>query len=356
MDKKKKIAIVVYTLKSGGLERVVSNQTFLFHALGFEVDLFVLENEIDFSFKGKLHPYDFNSSDRFLVKIKKYIKLSNDIQSGNFDFILDHRYRLNDLIESFWINKIYRNQRVFYFIHSSDISSYLNSKLASNSKIEFISVSKGIEKEVKCIYPKIKIQTVYNNVEVPEIEKEFEEINENYILSAGRMNESNVKQFDVLIDCYSKSNLPSQNIKLLILGSGVRLKNLKEQVSNLNLEDLVIFKGFEVDLYSFYKHAKYLVLSSKYEGLGMVLIESLLSGTPVISFDCKFGPNEIIQNERNGLLVENQNAEKLIEAMNLLIENEDLYATCKSNTLISIEKFSKENISKKWISIFNDTH
>ncbi|WP_177760821.1 glycosyltransferase [Flavobacterium sp. I3-2] len=356
MDKKKKIAIVVYTLKSGGLERVVSNQTFLFDALGFEIDLFVLENEIDFPFKGNLRCYDFNFSDGFLVKIKKYFKLNNDIQAGNFDFILDHRYRLNDLIESFWINKIYKNQHVFYFIHSSDVSSYLNSRLANNSKIKFISVSKGIENEVKRIYPKIEIQTIYNNVEVPKIEKEFKEIKENYIMSAGRMDESNVKQFDLLIDCYSKSILPSQNIKLLILGSGIRLKSLKEQVSKLNLQDLVIFKGFEINLYSYYKHAKYFVLSSKFEGLGMVLIESLLCKTPVISFDCDFGPNEIIQDKMNGLLVENQNTEKLIEAMNLFIENEELYTACKSNTLISIEQFSKENISKKWLSTFNDTH
>ena len=356
MDKKKKIAIVVYTLKSGGLERVVSNQTFLFHELGFDVDLFVLEDEIDYSYKGQLHKYDFKTSDGFLKKIKNYIKLKNEIQSGNFDFILDHRYRLNDLIESFWIKKIYKNQNVFYFIHSSDISGYLNAKLVNNPKIKFVSVSQGIESKVKEIYPEIQIQTIYNNVEVSKSDKIFNEINDDYVLAVGRMDDSNVKQFDVLIDCYSKSILPKNQIKLLILGSGIRMEFLKKQVLDLNLQDLVVFKGFESELYSYYKNARYLVLSSKFEGLGMVLIESLLCETPVISFDCDFGPNEIIQNKRNGLLVENQYVNKLIEAMNLFVEDENLYKICKSNALKSIEKFSKKNISKQWISILNDKH
>ena len=356
MDKKNKIAIVVYTLKSGGLERVVSNQTFLFSDLGFEVELFVLENKIEFPFRGKLNNYDLKKSDGIFTKIKKYNNLRNDIQKGNFNFIFDHRYRLNDFMEKFWIKHIYKNQNVFYFIHSSDILGYMNENLANNSKIHFVSVSQGIESKVKEIYPVIQIQTIYNNVEVSKSDKIFNEINDDYILAVGRMDDSNVKQFDVLIDCYSKSILPKNQIKLLILGSGIRMEFLKKQVSDLNIQDLVIFKGFESELYSYYKNARYLVLSSKFEGLGMVLIESLLCETPVISFDCDFGPNEIIQNKINGLLVENQNTDKLIEALNLLIEDENLYKICKSNGLKSIEKFSKENISKQWISILNDKH
>jgi len=356
LDKKNKIAIVVYTLRQGGLERVVSNQTFLFYKLGFEVELFVLEQGIDFEYKGKLRIYDIKQSDNFFSKIIKYNKLRRDLSIGNFDYVLDHRYRLNDFIESFWINLIYKNLNIFYFIHSSDVSSYLNPRIASNSKIKFISVSNGIEVKSKQLYPKIKIQTIYNNVEVPKNENIFREIEDDYILAVGRMDEFNVKQFDLLIDCYSKSDLPNQNIKLLILGSGTLMEVLKDQVSNLNLQDLVVFKGFEANLYSYYKNAKFLVLSSKYEGLGMVLIESLFCETPVVSFDCDFGPSEIIQDKFNGLLVENQNSTKLIEAMNLFLNDENLYTFCKSNALNSVIKFSEENISKKWISIFNDKY
>ena len=356
MDKKLKIAIVVYSLKLGGLERVVSNQTFMFDALGYEVELFVIENLISFPYKGKLHVFGLDVTDSFFVKMQKYAKIKDQIQQGNFDFILDHRYRLNDFMETFWLKFIYKNQRLLYFIHSGDTDSYLNSKIASTTNIQFISVSKGIESKVKLLYPNLKIETIYNSVNVAKIEKDFFEISENYILAAGRMDVSNVKQFDVLIDCYAKSDLPKQNIKLLILGDGIRMEELKQQVLDLNLANFIIFKGFECDLYSYYKNAKYFVLSSKFEGLGMVLIESLLCGCPVISFDCDFGPNEIIQDKLNGLLIENQNSEELIKAMNLFITDSDLYEKCKQNAVESVVKFSEKSISEEWKRFFNDRH
>lgn len=356
MDKKLKIAIVVYSLKLGGLERVVSNQTQMFYDLGFDVELFVLEKEISFPYKGKLHVFELDIHDGFFDKMRKYFKIRNKIKSGNFDIVLDHRYRLNGFMESFWLNFIYKNQRLLYFIHSGDLKNYINKNLATASNIEFISVSKGIETKVKTLFPNIKIKTIYNNVEVSNLEIDFPEKNEQYILAAGRMDVSNVKQFDLLIDCYAKSNLPSQKIKLLILGSGVQMESLKKQVKNLKLQNLIIFKGFESDLFSYYKNAKFFVLSSKFEGLGMVLIESLLCGTPVVSFDCEFGPNEIIQDKINGLLVENQNQNQLIKAMNLWVHDEVLYEYCKANSVKSVTKFSQKVISEKWLNFFSDKH
>jgi len=354
LDKKIKIAIVVYTLKSGGLERVVANQTILFDSLGFDVELFVVEHGIDYPFKGKLHVFNLGESQNIFSKIKKYFKIKKLIRNGNFDYVLDHRYRLNNLMETIWLKFIYKKQQLIYFIHSADLPSYINKKVASQSVIRFISVSKGIQNKVLQMYPKVNIETIYNNVDVSRKEFYFPEIKDNYILAVGRMDASNVKQFDVLIDCYSKSILSEKNIKLLILGSGTRKKNLEQQVSDLNLQDKVIFKGFETELYSFYKNAKYLVLCSKYEGLGMVLIESLLSGSPVISYNCDFGPNEIVQNQVNGLLVENQSQEKLINAMNLFVENESLYFNCKKNASHSVLKFSSKNIADQWMRFFND--
>ena len=87
---------------------------------------------------------------------------------------------------------------------------------------------------------------------------------------------------------------------------------------------------------------------SRYEGFPRVLIESLSTGTPVISVNCESGPNEIVNHENNGLLVENFNIQNLSEAYNRFILEEDLYLHCKQNAEKSIEHLKIENIAAQW--------
>jgi len=82
-----------------------------------------------------------------------------------------------------------------------------------------------------------------------------------------------------------------------------------------------------------------------------VILEALACGIPVVSFDCLSGPNEMIKDKSNGLLVENQKVEQLTEAMNLFIENTDLYTICKENALLSCQHFSIETIGQQWLDL-----
>ena len=143
---------------------------------------------------------------------------------------------------------------------------------------------------------------------------------EDYILFFGRLDDD-VKNISLLLNAYSKSKLPNQNIKLKILGEGKDLEKLKKQCLELNIVSNVQFSPFNPNPSAIVKSALFTVLTSRYEGFPMSIIEALALGIPVISVDCKSGPNEIIINEFNGLLVENHNPEALANAMNQLFED-----------------------------------
>jgi glycosyltransferase involved in cell wall biosynthesis len=122
----------------------------------------------------------------------------------------------------------------------------------------------------------------------------------------------------------------------------------------MNLSTSVKQIPYQKHPFDYVKNAKFTLLTSHYEGFPMAIIESLALGTPVVSVNCNSGPAEVIQNEYNGLLVENYNPNALVIAMERLIIDEDLYHICKANAIKSVQHLSVENISKQWNQILNE--
>ena len=163
--------------------------------------------------------------------------------------------------------------------------------------------------------------------------------------------ETNIKQFDKLIEAYSESILPRNNIHLVLLGDGDQKTNLQQLAKNRKVADKVHFLGFQENPFKYLKNARFFVLSSLNEGLPNVILESLACETPVVAFDCLSGPSEMIVHKKNGLLVENQNVKQLTEAMNLFVDDENLYKYCKQNALQSVESFSIATIGQQWLDL-----
>lgn len=349
-EKKTKIALVCYSLSGGGLERVVSNISYMFEKMGIEVHLHIMQDEIGYPFAGELYQYKMNKSSG-IKNLKKYLELRKNINTNNYDLIIDHRYRLNPFIEVFWQKVIYNKQKVINYIHSSEIKHYfssLNEKLVYFifRKRLFISVSKGIEKKSIKFFPSQRVETIYNPIILAESKNEPDI--KKYIVAIARMDSKNTKQIDVLLECFKKSELPEKQIRLVIIGSGEKLEFIKKLVNTLELAEMVLFTGFLENPFPYLQNALFTTLTSKHEGLPTVLIESLMLGTPVVSFDCETGPNEIIIHEENGILVKNQNKDAFIAAMNRMISEPELYAKLKSNTIKSVEKFSYNQIKLEW--------
>ncbi|KRW81885.1 hypothetical protein AQ621_12545, partial [Marinobacter sp. P4B1] len=123
-----------------------------------------------------------------------------------------------------------------------------------------------------------------------------------YILCVGRLEE--VKAFHHAINAFAIVAKKHQSLRLKFVGDGSLKPALVAQVTGLGLEGRVNFEGFQTDVIPFYENASLTLLTSNYEGFPNVLIESIVLGTPVVSFDCESGPREILDYGRYGKLVE----------------------------------------------------
>jgi len=358
--KKFRLCLVSDQLATGGAERCAALLSNYFVQNECEVHHVIVVDKIEYEYSGAVLNLGKlkNSSNGIINRLKRFQVLKQFFATNKFDFIIDFRVKRHQWQEFFIANYIYKSP-IIVMVHSymTDLyfpkNKYLANKIYSKA-VKIITVSKKIEDKVQSDYSYSQLQTMYNPIDFESIAKQSQLPFENefdYILAVGRMND-NVKQFDKLIESYAKSDLPKQNIKLVFLGDGDLKSDYERQAKQLEMENNILFKGKVSNPFVYMKNAKYVVLSSKNEGFPTVLIESLACETPVIAFDCFSGPSEIINNNENGILVENQNFDQLIAAMNKMISDADFYLHCKRNAKESVNAFSLEKIGNQWLQLF----
>jgi N-acetylgalactosamine-N,N'-diacetylbacillosaminyl-diphospho-undecaprenol 4-alpha-N-acetylgalactosaminyltransferase len=354
-----KICLVTVTLSDGGAERIAALLSKYFDKQGFDVYHVVFSGKVEYDFSGKVFHLEHLKDKRnsWWSRSKRFFALKKFFADNPFDYVIDFRTKEFFLQELIIHNFVY--PKFIQTIHSFKLKSYLPkniflAKLLYKNCQQFITVSQEINAKVSSKYKFIPSILINNPIDFESIsEKATEPILDHfqYVLSAGSMNK-NIKQFDKLIECYAKSVLPSKNIKLIILGEGkLKIKWIK-LAESLNLKEMILFKGNVKNPFRYYRNALFTISTSKYEGMPMVLLESLACETPIISWDYASGPNEIIDHKNNGLLIENQNSEKLIEAIDLFVSDNNLYLHCKENALASVKQFSLDAIGAEWLKVF----
>ncbi len=347
--KKTKIVLVGYRLANGGLERVLSTVSDLLHYSNCEVHVIVLENEVEYPVHGTLIKLGHYS------KFQKYFKLRSYLKRNQFDYVIDFRHRINPWMELLFIHYMYAGFKFIYTIHSSKLDVYLTAKnwvaqQILNKAYKIVAVSNALNEKIKTKYYFEKGVVIPNSIAAKTIEIEYAaELFFKYCIAVGRL--VKLKQFDKLIDTYCTSDLPKREIHLVILGEGEEKERLEKQIERLQMSKFIHLLGFKNNVFSYVTNAKFLVLTSKYEGFSMVILEALFAGTPVVSFDCETGPGELVQNEHNGLLVKNQDFKALQDAIERMVDDSQLYYLCKENAKTSVSSFSNEKISKKWLDL-----
>lgn len=174
--------------------------------------------------------------------------------------------------------------------------------------------------------------------------------NKKQVIAVGRYTYQ--KGFDMLIESwkYVKEKHPDWVLK--IYGGGER-KSYIELRDRYGLEENVFLEPSTDNIIDKYCESSIFVLSSRFEGFGMVITEAMACGLPAVSFTCPSGPKDIIKDGEDGLWVENGNIKEMAEKISFLIENDKLRKEMGRKARINVERFKIENIAKQWEDLFN---
>ncbi|MBD5280214.1 MAG: glycosyltransferase family 4 protein [Bacteroides sp.] len=176
-------------------------------------------------------------------------------------------------------------------------------------------------------------------------------LNNKSAIAVGRL--SYQKGFDLLLNSWKEVNKVHPDWRLDIYGGGELKQELLELREKLKLSDCIIFHDPTPDILLKIKEASMFCLSSRFEGLPMVLIEAMSCGVPSVSFDCKCGPKDIFSDNNAGILIPSYNTDEFAKAVCKLIECEPLRKEMGESAYREVDKYSKEHIIQKWINLFN---
>jgi glycosyltransferase involved in cell wall biosynthesis len=164
---------------------------------------------------------------------------------------------------------------------------------------------------------------------------------ENFIIGVGRLAEW-LKGFDLLIESYAKCK--NKHWKLVLVGSNVGAEHLVALANKLGVKDQVQFYGSTLELDEILSRAGIFVIPSRSEGFPNALIEAMAAGVPCISFNFIAGPQDIIEDGVNGLLVELGNTDKMAETIDKLIEDENMREKIAFQGMQAVQRYKPEAI------------
>lgn len=170
-------------------------------------------------------------------------------------------------------------------------------------------------------------------------------------ITVGRYNDA--KGYEYLVEAWKYVNQKHPDWILDIYGSGELHDHVEKWIKEALLDRVLIMHEPTDNIMQKYIESSICVISSRYEGFSMAIIEAMACGVPCVSFDCPFGPRNIIKPEEDGILVEYLNSQSLGENICRLIENQELRYKLGSKAKENVKRFSKKAIMQQWTNLFN---
>lgn len=160
------------------------------------------------------------------------------------------------------------------------------------------------------------------------------------------------KRIDEAIQAFALVVKEIPDAKYHVYGYGPEKAALELLIAKLNLENCVFLHDFSNNPATIFQNAVCSILTSDYEGFGLVLTESLAAGTPVVAYDVKYGPKDIIRNSIDGYLVQKGNHAELAGKVTAIMKDPDLAKKLSFRAKEVVQRFSFEKYQKQWLGLF----
>ena len=377
MQKKKRILLVYYKLfKPGGVAKVLTNLANALSEEGYTVEILLLMSKRDHFYplnsNIKVHNIDtfshwawkiceFNVKHlRFIPKIKNFnayiyhigvfLMLRNWMRKNhqNYDTIISAWYKLSSFLA---LNKKASKKTIAW----EHVTYQTGGILFNDILRRYYKNLKGIV----CINsPAIEYYKQFNRTYfIPNIIGEpFEnqpeislENKENLISFVGRLDRE--KNAIALLEIFKESKIHT-DWKLQIIGDGSERKNLEQFVEKNQLQDRVIFYGTKTseEILKLLRRSKIFGFTSLKEALPTVLLEAMFCGNAIISYNCNYGPSDIVKNN-SGFLIDVNNKEDFIQKLEMLTNSDEKLEKMMENAFKEAQKWKQNEILKKWQEI-----
>ncbi|WP_306013850.1 MULTISPECIES: glycosyltransferase [unclassified Allomuricauda] len=378
----KKIAIFINSLAGGGAERVTSYLLPYLVQQGHEVVLVLTEEELAYPVPSEVTIHYLDKSGKNESGVAKLLKLpwlayryakflQKETITHSFSLLTRPCY-INIMARWFTKHpyKLMVSERNFPSMQyggkhlQAKINNFLVKRLYPKADL-VISNAKASAKDLVDNFgiDRERTRTIYNPIDIDRIQqiearKDFFDPNYVNAVSIGRLVPE--KNHTFLLDAVA----PFKNLRLYIFGEGALLNELEHKIQKLGLKDRVFLMGFESNPFQYLKAADFFLFGSLNEGFPNVLMEAMCCGLPIVSTNCKSGPDEMLELKEAktndimftdyGILTPVNDVAFMQKALEYVLEHPEFLQACKPKLLQRIQDFRREPILEQYVKLILD--
>lgn len=366
---------ILGTYNSGGMERVLANKANYLANLGYEITIVTTDQQGRKPYF-ELHPsikqhdlginYTQNNTQGLLKKLITYPKKQKQHQAGLTKLLLEIKADITISLfdnDAPFLYKIKDGSKKIIEIH---FSRYKRIQYARKGLWKWVDHYRN-KKDLQHVqqYDRFVVLTqedrgywgdLHNICVIPNtnsfIPQALSTTENKRVIAVGRYDFQ--KGFDDLIRAWSKVHSQAPDWRLDIFGHGPLQKELEALIHELKLSDVVHLCPPVKTIEQEYVQSSIAAMTSRYEGLPMVLLEAQACGLPMVAYSCKCGPKDIIHEGENGFLVAEGNEQQFAEQLLHLIHNPALRTQMGKKSMVLADEFSELKIMQQWLSLFKE--